>query len=124
MIEGRAPYEPLMVDIWSAGVILFAMVSGFLPFDLVGRDMAGLYRKILNCEYIPPSHLSPDLVDFIAQLLTVDPNNRIRPAEMKRHPWWRKHSDNHYPEGIIVGYHKIPIEAAIVQEMKIMGFDV
>jgi serine/threonine protein kinase len=31
MIEGKN-YEPIMVDIWSAGVILFAMVCGYLPF--------------------------------------------------------------------------------------------
>lgn len=32
MIDGKEPYEPLMVDIWSAGIILYAMVCGFLPF--------------------------------------------------------------------------------------------
>lgn len=46
MIEGKVPYEPLMVDIWSAGVILFAMVCGFLPFE--DKDTPKLYRKILN----------------------------------------------------------------------------
>ena len=49
MIEGKHPYEPLMVDIWSAGVILFAMVCGFLPFE--DKDTPKLYRKILNGEY-------------------------------------------------------------------------
>ena len=56
MIEGKQPYEPLMVDIWSAGVILFAMVCGFLPFE--DKDTPKLYRKILNGEYNISSHVS------------------------------------------------------------------
>ena len=42
---------------------------------------------------------------------------------MKKHPWWRKYSDNYYPEGLIVGYHKIPIEGLVLKEMKSLGFD-
>lgn len=33
MIQGKW-YNPKMVDIWSSGIILFAMVCGFLPFDV------------------------------------------------------------------------------------------
>ena len=46
MIEGKEPYEPIMVDIWSAGVILYAMVCGFLPFE--DPDTPKLYKKILS----------------------------------------------------------------------------
>jgi hypothetical protein len=42
---------------------------------------------------------------------------------MKKHVWWRKYSDNYYPEGLIVGYHKIPIEPSILKEIKNLGLD-
>ena len=42
---------------------------------------------------------------------------------MKKHPWWRKYSDNYYPEGLIVGYHKIPIEPSVLREIKAIGLD-
>lgn len=42
---------------------------------------------------------------------------------MKKHSWWRKYSDNYYPEGLIVGYHKIPIEQSILKEIKVLGID-
>ena len=42
---------------------------------------------------------------------------------MKQHPWWKKHSDNYYPEGLIVGYHKIPINVGILEEIRQLGYD-
>ncbi len=107
-----------MVDIWSAGIILYAMVCGFLPFE--DPDTRKLYQKILSGEYSVPSHLSNDLKDFLKRVLTVDPKKRIRPAEMKQHPWWRKHALNYYPEGLVVGYHKIPVDYNILKDVKVL----
>jgi 5'-AMP-activated protein kinase catalytic alpha subunit len=45
MIEGKS-YLGSRVDVWSCGVILFAMVAGYLPFE--DKDTAKLYQKILS----------------------------------------------------------------------------
>jgi serine/threonine protein kinase len=76
MIEAKHPYEPIMVDLWSAGVILYAMVCGRLPFE--DEHTPKLYKKILGGEYVLPKNLSPEFQDFIQKILTVDPNKRIR----------------------------------------------
>ena len=43
MIAGKRYHGPL-ADIWSVGVILFAMVCGYLPFE--DNNTAHLYKKI------------------------------------------------------------------------------
>ena len=48
IIAGKEYFGPL-ADIWSIGVILFALVCGFLPFE--DSNTADLYKKILSGEY-------------------------------------------------------------------------
>ena len=55
MIAGHK-YSGSRVDLWSSGVILFAMLSGYLPFE--DPNTADLYKKILNCEYETPAGVS------------------------------------------------------------------
>ena len=43
MIAGKK-YVGLRVDLWSCGVILYAMLCGYLPFD--DQDTQVLYKKI------------------------------------------------------------------------------
>jgi 5'-AMP-activated protein kinase catalytic alpha subunit len=55
MIAGKK-YNGLQVDLWSAGVILFAMICGTLPFEDPNTSL--LYKKILTLNYKIPSHVS------------------------------------------------------------------
>jgi hypothetical protein len=43
---------------------------------------------------------------------------------MKQHPWWKKYALNFYPEGLVVGYHKIPVDYNILKEVKTLNLDV
>jgi 5'-AMP-activated protein kinase catalytic alpha subunit len=55
MIAGKK-YLGLKSDIWSSGVVLYAMVCGFLPFE--DPKTSNLYKKILAGEYKLPKFLS------------------------------------------------------------------
>ncbi len=48
MIAGKK-YHGTIVDVWSCGVILFAMICGYLPFE--DPNTSSLYKKILSADY-------------------------------------------------------------------------
>lgn len=62
MIAGKS-YLGLKADVWSMGVILFAMVCGYLPFE--DKNTSALYKKIMNGDYSLPSYLSKECSDMI-----------------------------------------------------------
>ena len=113
-------YNGEMVDIWSSGIILFAMVCGYLPFQ--DDDPLQLTKKILNekCHY--PSHVSSDLRDLIDKILTKDPLKRSTIEKIRSHPWMNKNINlnSNRNKGIVVGYNKIPIDQ---RALSMMGKD-
>lgn len=87
MIAGHK-YVPPMVDIWSCGVILFALVCGFLPFE--DQNHTELYKKILNAEYEMPDFVSPEVASLIQGMLTTDPTERMTLADIRKHVWYNQ----------------------------------
>ncbi|KAG5184181.1 SNF1-related protein kinase [Tribonema minus] len=75
------------VDVWSCGVILYALLCGSLPFD--DESIPSLFRKIKSGMYSLPSHLSQLARDLIPRMLVVDPMKRITIPEIRAHPWFR-----------------------------------
>ena len=87
MVSGEK-YNGHMIDIWSTGIILFAMLCGYLPFEDPDNDI--LFAKILKCKIIFPDYLSDMTIDLMKKILVVEPMKRITLDGIKLHPFYQK----------------------------------
>jgi len=84
LVSGRN-YLGSEADIWSMGVLLYALLCGFLPFD--DENISNLYRKIQAGVYEKPSWLSSGSLQLLHAMLQTDPKRRITVQELLTHPW-------------------------------------
>ncbi|KAH7316429.1 hypothetical protein B0I35DRAFT_354279 [Stachybotrys elegans] len=77
-------YRGDKADIWSMGVILYAMLSATLPFD--DPDIRVMMSKTKKGHYEMPRCISPEAEDLIRRMLQVNPDRRISLKEIWKHP--------------------------------------
>ncbi|XP_061131346.1 maternal embryonic leucine zipper kinase [Syngnathus typhle] len=87
LIQGKA-YIGSEADVWSMGVLLFALLCGYLPFD--DDSCVVLYRKITRGKYDNPAWLSPGSILLLNQMMQVDPKLRLAVHQLLEHPWVMK----------------------------------
>jgi serine/threonine protein kinase len=85
-------YDPFKVDIWSAGICLYSMVTNHLPWliddstppDQVWTKTA---EQICSGSIIYDDTMSRELRDLLSQMLTVNPEERLTATDVLGHRW-------------------------------------
>lgn len=98
------------IDIWSAGVILYILLSGVPPFW--AETEKGIFDAILqgdiDFESDPWPSISNSAKDLVRKMLTQDPKKRITSAQVLDHPWIREDGEA----------SDRPIDSAVLSRMK------
>ena len=85
MIAGKK-YECLTVDIWSCGIIIYAMLCGYLPFE--DKNTNKLYKKIIAGDFEMPKVLSSDGREILRNVLNVNPETRFKLSQIRARRWY------------------------------------
>ncbi|XP_069784690.1 testis-specific serine/threonine-protein kinase 6-like [Narcine bancroftii] len=83
-------YDPKKYDIWSMGVILYVIVTGYMPFD--DSSISKLPEKqLMGVIYPEEITLEEKCQSLIEKLLTFSPPMRPTANQVTRHAWFREH---------------------------------
>ncbi|XP_004616999.1 serine/threonine-protein kinase BRSK1 isoform X1 [Sorex araneus] len=93
VIKGEK-YDGRRADMWSCGVILFALLVGALPFD--DDNLRQLLEKVKRGVFHMPHFIPPDCQSLLRGMIEVEPEKRLSLEQIQKHPWYL--GGKHEPE--------------------------
>ncbi|XP_053963990.1 uncharacterized protein LOC128866947 isoform X2 [Anastrepha ludens] len=78
-------YDGPKADIWSLGVVLYALVCGALPFN--GDTLLELKGRVVTGKFRIPYFMSRDCEHLLRNMLVVEPDRRYTLKQIIKHRW-------------------------------------
>ncbi|CAD7081056.1 unnamed protein product [Hermetia illucens] len=108
-------YDGRRADVWSCGVILYALLVGALPFD--DDNLRQLLEKVKRGVFHIPHFVPPDCQSLLRGMIEVNPERRLTLTEINRHPWvtagGKGELELELPMMEVVQTHVIPSASAV-----------
>ncbi|XP_056144056.1 serine/threonine-protein kinase BRSK1 [Lampris incognitus] len=89
-------YDGRRADVWSCGVILFALLVGALPFD--HDNLRQLLEKVKSGIFHMPHFIPPDCQALLKGMIEVNPDKRLTLEAIQKHPWYQGGRNEPCPE--------------------------
>ncbi|CAB3400506.1 unnamed protein product [Caenorhabditis bovis] len=102
------PYHGPSIDIWSLGVLLFAMTTATLPFE--ESESYPISERVLDGRFRSPFFMSLELEDLIKRMLNKNPAKRATIHDIKCHPWMIRGNAEKDVTTIIETYNSLTVD--------------
>ncbi|XP_034071843.1 serine/threonine-protein kinase BRSK2 isoform X3 [Gymnodraco acuticeps] len=89
-------YDGRKADVWSCGVILFALLVGALPFD--DDNLRNLLEKVKLGVFHMPHFIPPDCQNLLRGMIEVDATKRLTLEQIQKHTWYIAGKNEPEPE--------------------------